>query len=499
MRYLVIIIGLLTILLIGCSQTIVIDYPEVESSNSDLLEFHKIEMTDSTIIFYGNLYNYPGESVNISSSSILKGRTTGKTYRLVRATGIELDKNEVIKQSWNRQFSLQFEPVDPKDKVVDFYETLSEGDGYQIEGILLKEKTKKGLLCHIEGEVIDNTSYSRLVLVPEGKDIRTNKWISIPVCNGKFSYNLYVKHPTRYELYAWSDKMNGAWRSTSFFADKGKVLFKLYHINKETEWTSDIHINQEYQHFKQIIEDKFITPLQEESIEMEVSGKAYTPEYSSFREKSKKVMDERLAFTLDYVKLNPSIIGLSLLKDLTKQIQLSNQISPKNIIDTYNKVYANKFPYDNADSYIQNWILSQSINVGDTYIDFTAPDTKGIVHKISDEIKGKVALIDLWASWCGPCRRKSKSMIPLYEKYKDKGFIIVGVARESSQKDMEVAIEKDGYPWLCLLELNDIGKIWEKYGVGNGGGAIIMVNKDGKILAINPTAKEIDEILKRIL
>ena len=126
MRYLVIIIGLLTILLIGCSQTIVIDYPEVESSNSDLLEFHKIEMTDSTIIFYGNLYNYPGESVNISSSSILKGRTTGKTYRLVRATGIELDKNEVIKQSWNRQFSLQFEPVDPKDKVVDFYETLSE-------------------------------------------------------------------------------------------------------------------------------------------------------------------------------------------------------------------------------------------------------------------------------------------------------------------------------------------------------------------------------------
>ena len=90
-------------------------------------------------------------------------------------------------------------------------------------------------------------------------------------------------------------------------------------------------------------------------------------------------------------------------------------------------------------------------------------------------------------------------MIPLYEKYKDKGFIIVGVARESSQKDMEVAIEKDGYPWLCLLELNDIGKIWEKYGVGNGGGAIIMVNKDGKILAINPTAKEIDEILKRIL
>ena len=137
--------------------------------------------------------------------------------------------------------------------------------------------------------------------------------------------------------------------------------------------------------------------------------------------------------------------------------------------------------------------------MGDSFIDFTAPDAKGVMHTLSEEIKGKVALIDLWASWCGPCRRNSKSMIPHYEKYKDQGFTVVGVARERCQGDMDAAIKKDAYPWLCLLELNDAGKIWDKYGVGNGGGAIFMVDKEGKILAINPSTEEVEAILKKLL
>lgn len=52
------------------------------------------------------------------------------------------------------------------------------------------------------------------------------------------------------------------------------------------------------------------------------------------------------------------------------------------------------------------------------------------LHSIS--LKEKVAMIDLWVSWFDPCRRKSQSMIPVYEAYKDKGFTIVGVAREEN-------------------------------------------------------------------
>lgn len=528
----VLLIGLLT----GCSQTKVIDYPSIEQRGTDALEFYRVEVSDTALILHGDVYNFPGYWVKMASSVVLKGRTTGNTYRLVRADGIELDKEVTMNESFHQSFSLQFEPVDPKDKAVDFIEPLPEGDGWKMDGISLEKMEKKGLLCHIEGEVMDNPAYSRLVLVPEGTDIRANDWISIPVRDGKFSYDLYVEQPSLYELYAWTDQMSGAWRPILFFADKGNVHFTLYHLDKPAEWTSDISLNQEYQRFEQEAEEKYTLSLRKEYEALEAAGKVYVPEmmelmkqyesitsreeadairakaeklreegkeytteYLAFQERSAKVTEEFLACKLAYAESNPTLVGLGQLKELTERIQMSKKITAKDVADVYNKLYANKFPDDAIDNYMQNWVLSQNIKVGDAFVDFTAPDANGQMHTLSEEIQGKVALIDLWASWCGPCRRKSVSMIPVYESYKDKGFTIVGVARERSQQDMEQAIKKDGYPWLCLLELNDAGKIWEKYGVGNGGGAIFMVDKDGKILAINPSAEEVEAILGEVL
>ena len=128
-----------------------------------------------------------------------------------------------------------------------------------------------------------------------------------------------------------------------------------------------------------------------------------------------------------------------------------------------------------------------NIRPGGHYVDFEAPDLEGCKVKLSDVIKGKVAIIDLWASWCMPCRAKAKAMIPLYEKYKDRGFKIVGVAREFKNTDrMKQAIKQDGYPWLQLVELDDSYQIWTRYMLGNAGGGVFVVDRDGKILAVNP-------------
>ena len=140
-----------------------------------------------------------------------------------------------------------------------------------------------------------------------------------------------------------------------------------------------------------------------------------------------------------------------------------------------------------------------NIKIGGKYIDFSAPDFNGNIVTLSEQIKGKVALIDLWASWCGPCRRASISMIPVYEEYKNKGFNIVGVARESERSRAVNAAKKDGYPWINLIELNDRNKIWERYGIGNGGGSTFLIDRDGTILAIHPTAKEVRDIVENKL
>lgn len=138
-----------------------------------------------------------------------------------------------------------------------------------------------------------------------------------------------------------------------------------------------------------------------------------------------------------------------------------------------------------------------TVKPGGRYPEFEAPDLKGNLVRITDQIKGKIAVLDLWASWCHPCRKKAMSMIPVYEEYKDKGFVVVGVAREfKNTKNLELAIEKDGYPWLQLLEMNDSRKIWTRYMLGTAGGGTFLIDRDGTILAVNPTAEQVREVLK---
>ena len=164
------------------------------------------------------------------------------------------------------------------------------------------------------------------------------------------------------------------------------------------------------------------------------------------------------------------------------------------------KNYAEKFtghPYAQS---LSAFIGEEAALPGRKVPDFTAPDLEGKPHTLSQLIAGKIALVDLWASWCGPCRTHSIAMIPVYDKWKDRGFTVVAIARENgSTDDMKAAIARDGYPWLNLVELNDAGKIWEKYRAGNSGGKQVLVGADGKVIAIDPTPAEVEAILARSL
>ena len=233
---------------------------------------------------------------------------------------------------------------------------------------------------------------------------------------------------------------------------------------------------------------------------LQETGGMFTPEAMALDKQNKEMYDQYFKFDLKFSRENPSIVGYSLLVNATTiALQNFKELVPE-CIDLYNSIYAKKYPKHPYTEQMKDKIMSfTSVKVGGMYIDFTAPDFNGHPMLLSEQIKDKVALIDLWASWCGPCRRSAKSMIPVYETYKGRGFTIVGVARENEFENGVTAAKKDKYTWLNLIELKDAGKIWEKYGVGNGGGGTFLIDKKGIILAIDPTDKEVKAILDKLL
>ena len=130
-------------------------------------------------------------------------------------------------------------------------------------------------------------------------------------------------------------------------------------------------------------------------------------------------------------------------------------------------------------------------------LDFSSPTGQNI--KLSS-LKGKVVLIDFWASWCKPCRMENPNVVKLYNQYKDKGFTIYSVSLDK-QKDRWVnAIQQDGLAWPN--HVSDL-KGWQsaasaKYGV-NGIPYTVLIDKDGKVIATKLRGEQLAQKLKEIL
>jgi thiol-disulfide isomerase/thioredoxin len=148
-------------------------------------------------------------------------------------------------------------------------------------------------------------------------------------------------------------------------------------------------------------------------------------------------------------------------------------------------------------------------------IDLTSPDGKN--YKLSD-LKGKVVLLDFWASWCGPCRRANPHVVEVYNKYKEKGFTVFSVSldgidsrtktRYPSEAEFKAGLEQSKKNWVAAIEKDQLAwpyhvseltkwdtKAARTYGV-TGIPKTFLINRDGKIAAVNPRTTLEEELLK---
>lgn len=139
--------------------------------------------------------------------------------------------------------------------------------------------------------------------------------------------------------------------------------------------------------------------------------------------------------------------------------------------------------------------------VGKKFTDIEGLSIDGKQLKLSDFAgKGKVVLVDFWASWCGPCIVELPNVIKAYNEYKDKGFEIVGVSLDTDKKAWSETTAKHGITWPQFSNL----KGWEDpaaraYNV-SGIPYTLLIDKDGTIIAErlrgDAIVKKLDELLK---
>lgn len=139
----------------------------------------------------------------------------------------------------------------------------------------------------------------------------------------------------------------------------------------------------------------------------------------------------------------------------------------------------------------------QAFMVGGTPPNFTQKSPEDEAISLED-FRGKVVLVDFWASWCGPCRKENPNVVKMYNRYKDKGFEILGVSLDRTKDRWVKAITSDNLTWPQVSDLKGWkNEVAQSYGVTSIPQTVLL-DQEGKIIARNLRGPTLEAKLQEI-
>lgn len=346
----------------------------------------------------------------------------------------------------------------------------SGNNGYTITGTV--EGANDGDMVYLQGV--------------EGRQLV--KLDSAVIKNGTFTFT--GKQDTAVNRYLTYKSSQDNGMAMDFFLENGKIAIQLTKDNDAATGTPN---NDAYQEIRTQMNGLM---KQMETLYSALSDTTLTDEQREARGKEIEGLQEKMiGVAKDGIAKNiTNPVGIHLLKQNYYYMDV-NELDP----------LMPQIPamYDQDERIVQikaNVKQMKATAVGQKFTDFEMQTPEGEKVKLSDYVgKGKVVLVDFWASWCGPCRREMPNLVDLYAKYKNKNFEIVGVSLDQSGEAWKNAIKQLNISWPQMSDL----KYWDCEGAKlyavSSIPHTVLVDKDGTILARGLAGEALQEKLAEVI
>jgi peroxiredoxin len=316
---------------------------------------------------------------------------------------------------------------------------------------------------------------------------------STKVASGKFTFNLKAGESAAY-WFTLSREPN-AQPNYMFFSDPGTIKVKIIADSMQFSSAEGGQSQRDYMEYRSFINNLIMIQQKMQADFNEAAQKGDMNAQNAIKTEYQNLNAQYIGGIKNFVKNHPksTVSAYVIANDLSNPaIPVAELEEAIGLIDKSLE----------ANSYLKPVLKHledlKGTTVGHPATNFsqTTPDGKKV--SLSD-FKGKYVLLDFWASWCKPCRMENPNVVAAYNRFKDKGFTVLGVSMDSNRDPWLAAIQQDGLTWTHVSDLkgwgNEVGKMYNVTGIPQN----FLIDKEGKIVAKDLRGSALDEKLAEII